>query len=1337
MNTNFFQKGRFYTLPIKDFREEGNNTFFIVSANDREYAIRMFDFQKTDQSVLQMKELPCMVKDIHGDSIVFVQNFARMFSERYVAGQTYPFVVSKEAYTPAKDSKYYDIRDEYGVPFRLKCSRETHLVPNQKIRCMISRPTPNKMILILKNKKKDIVVNISPEELLIKSGVDERLRRFILGSFALNPGFAEARRCESQGEVEWVIKAVTAVVGVEQWPNLSDKNKETLLSCYHKVCLYLLEDSNYLHQFTESERENYQTWIADRVSMAETYLECLSLIRRNECGEKTDEILGKIRISGYIYHPHRKMRLLIAMFSLQPRLLEEKIDAILDLLGESAQEWNIASFNDAFASFLQFYVMSNRGKANREAIIDSEQSNMLLNRMVRSICYLLLMTNGDGINVSLYRSMLYHYLSYVRTKNVFGNTTDAQNLAETLVDRAFTTLVISEEKAHELTWGKNFSYTPLFAYQMSASKSKSTTFLTRSFEARNVRFTVSSDGITLARSSSAAKEKNILPHDFPGWNNLQIFLDSPSKYSISAGSAIRAWRNYWSSVEQGLFEEKREVPKAKRRLLTPEVNTVTRVRVLYKDDTHYNRFRCKIEDGIYEGEGWLDTYQKGGSLGMFHFDPALDIDSFYIDGKPMLIKVRVNSVGSPTAEQRTYTFDAISFVDEVIREQVGYDEESRCTIFYFDKDKKVYCGVTEYGYGIFVPQTEEYFDIKVGDTVKVRVTDSSRPNMIQGEIIGDSDEKVDVKSAAEEVLRAYVGDNVYEETEEDLEEDAMSVSEDLFDTDCMKEIISIFDHKAVLEQDNIRAYAFLSIAHILSRMIGDEDMMRYIEQRQRFVCILEDYGVNGKVNDDELEKLSSDNGDMLEKYPKLKQQLLEMRIVNCLGQCERNQYLWNMVNSYEPGHILSKLSRLMLSYNMADGFGLQEQQKAVVTKIKSLLNVNVELPQVYSFGDEDQLTEFKTSIVFPPNNNMREDLEQQTFNIMKVICGMANSYGGTVYLGVYDTGTAKGLDDDLKFFKGSTDKFDLYVRNQIRASLGDVVNASVVIEHPEAGNHWIYAIKVVASKMPVILKLDNTYYLREGTSTYPVELPLLMRIMGERDFSQYRQQVSEPEADDVVEAVEEYEKRVEPIKIKNNILPDDMIATSALRSNITENWKDGYGLETSFFIRIMSGGDWCVLDDIAWEDGIITLAIHDDELDGILVLVYEDGRVNRVPMSQFADKPRGSRYKMYSHEKPIFVCPAHKDDALLTAYEDDKGRQFLRLDDVSVIEEGKMLSKGSTLTDVDFDRVFCCEIVRKNYHADLKRMHNQKRSSLGFPLLSLTAYGQTEREVLMKIGLDL
>ena len=73
-----------------------------------------------------------MVKDVHGDNIVFVQNFAQMFGNRYVAGNTYQFVVNKEANNADNDFRYYDVRDKNGLPFRLKCDKDTYLIPNQK-----------------------------------------------------------------------------------------------------------------------------------------------------------------------------------------------------------------------------------------------------------------------------------------------------------------------------------------------------------------------------------------------------------------------------------------------------------------------------------------------------------------------------------------------------------------------------------------------------------------------------------------------------------------------------------------------------------------------------------------------------------------------------------------------------------------------------------------------------------------------------------------------------------------------------------------------------------------------------------------------------------------------------------------------------------------------------------------------------------------------------------------------------------------------------------------------------------------------------------------------------
>lgn len=1327
---NTFKKGQFCVLPLKGIKREGKNSYFVVIANGKEYSIRMFDFQVRHESLIQRKELACRVKDVHDDNIVFVQNFAEMFAETYLAEQSYPFIVTKEAFNDDTEFRYYDVRDYNNVPFRLKCKKDVTLVPHQKIRCRVKRPARNRMLLVLEDTRRETTKHfLTVDEVLQRSGLAQLCQRYFRIAFATYTGFQVARTQYANNTSEWLITALLSVSTPDKWSNMSLQNKLRTLKWYRRMCLFVIEDSGYLLQFSEDDIETYQEWISDCIGKVETYSLCFSLIKDGRDGEETDNILRKIRNSGYIYRPHHRMRELITLFSLKPQMLEEKIDSILTLLAECAKDWKQKSFNDAFAGFLRYYVEINHSKVSREATMDNDESRLNLARIIRSLCFLLLMTDADERkdDRTLWRSMLYHYLSYVKT-----------TMSKQLVEKAMLTLLQEEDERLEFAWTNDFRHIDFLAYQLGHITEHGKTFPTKTFESQNVRFTISDSGVVLSRSVAGNKEKDVMVKKLIDWYDLKIYLDQPSHYSISRQTKnLRAWKTYWTNVENGLFEARKVFSKPVRKLSRPEVGSVTKVRILWRDESRLTRWWCRIEDGIYEGEGWIDTYQKGGAIGMFHFDPMLDADSFYLEGKPMLIPARINSVGSPSDERTVYFFDSIPYIDDFIRESVNFGEESDCKIIFTDTSKQIHCGITEYGYGIFLPFQSEYKNVSVGNTVHVRVTDAQRPNSIQGEIISEEGISVDIKEACSSLLRDLVGDDLYEESDEELEQEAMQTSEDILEPEFVDHIVSILDHKAAIETDNVRSYAFLAIAHILTRMTGDESILDYLAQRMHLLTILEDYGNNGKINDAELQNLWQKNEDMLNRFPLLQQRMSEIRIVNCLGQTENNGFLWNMATENDETTLLGKLSRLMLSYNMAEGFGLHEHQYGIITKIKSLLNVNVELPAIYSFGEEDQQTEFKTSIVFPPNNNMREDIKQQTFNIMKVICGMVNSYGGVLYLGVRDkVGTAVGLESDLEYFDGSTDKFDNYVRNQIRKSLGDSVNASVIVTHPDAGKHYVYAIHVPPAKTPVMLKLDNRYYLREGASTYEIDLMQLQEIMADRNFNAYGNAPTEFETIEIPDAEVNVEEKVEEKTPELSITPTqsvgDEIATSKLRSNIVDNWVDGYGYDTQCFLRIQSVGNWCVLDDVPWSDGILTLALHDE--DESLVIVYEDGNINRVPLSQLVDKTREKTFKMYD-KKPLFVCPVRSDDALLTAYVDDKGKQYLRLDDVQNIEEGKMQSLGQKLTVVEFDKLFFCEVIKKEFHEDLKRMHNMKHTTLGCQ--ALTSYGAREQEAMRKIGIEL
>jgi hypothetical protein len=192
------------------------------------------------------------------------------------------------------------------------------------------------------------------------------------------------------------------------------------------------------------------------------------------------------------------------------------------------------------------------------------------------------------------------------------------------------------------------------------------------------------------------------------------------------------------------------------------------------------------------------------------------------------------------------------------------------------------------------------------------------------------------------------------------------------------------------------------------------------------------------------------------------------------------------------------------------------------------------------------------------------------------------------------------------------------------------------------------------------------------------------------------------------------------------------VRTSLIRSNVVNNWEENYGIDTVAYLRFFDGGEWCVMDEENWDEGWLTLAVHDREEKGSLLMVYEDGTVNRVPMDLCLEKVRNKHFKRYNERTPLFFCPVAAGDALLTAYLDDHGNRFFRLDDIDRIPEGKMLSAGNKLVRPEFKQFVFCEVIPAGQLGGLEKFHNLKDTTLGH---SLDVHYEKERKILSNLGI--
>lgn len=129
---------------------------------------------------------------------------------------------------------------------------------------------------------------------------------------------------------------------------------------------------------------------------------------------------------------------------------------------------------------------------------------------------------------------------------------------------------------------------------------------------------------------------------------------------------------------------------------------------------------------------------------------------------------------------------------------------------------------------------------------------------------------------------------------------------------------------------------------------------------------------------------------------------------------------------------------------------------------------------------EGMQTEFKSTLRVNTHTGQKDPKMEHA--VLKTLAAFMNSGGGTLFVGVNDSGEALGLEDD-KF--ESEDKMALHLDNLIKDRLGAAVFACIKIKFEEVGDNRILAIECVPSNKPVFLKSNSgeEFFIRAGASS--------------------------------------------------------------------------------------------------------------------------------------------------------------------------------------------------------------------------------------------------------------
>ena len=441
----------------------------------------------------------------------------------------------------------------------------------------------------------------------------------------------------------------------------------------------------------------------------------------------------------------------------------------------------------------------------------------------------------------------------------------------------------------------------------------------------------------------------------------------------------------------------------------------------------------------------------------------------------------------------------ISFFVEDTRETMESDESYMLATL-IDEQQNNCAWLTESGVAVRVEGQSQYHH---GDFAFISVSEYGKGKyygLIKGFIREDLNEELneifDEKSARHDCIRAFAESTkvpVYQRPEEDTAELSPVLLRLL--------LRLLFDYQKSLLKPSER-FRYLANANVMAEMVGDDLSASYIGFVRTYLRALIQF-VNG-------EDINAIHLEPDEEYRTAKPTLIRLAIIDLLkeyGRKDNSEKLAQTISAFEESlPQLARLARLIQTANSMQDILSGSARNVIHREIIRTLSLetetdtDLEADRGTYLGIESGTQEFKTSMVYPPDNHMKPDEFAQNTNIMKAICAFLNSTtGGTLYLGVNDQGYVVGIDNDMKYLKMQTiDAYMRYVQDIAKKFFG-------IDALPYLRTEPLYEDKVVAVHIDPhpyrVVELNGTPYLRVNAESRIMPEQLRLQMLDRKVFT--------------------------------------------------------------------------------------------------------------------------------------------------------------------------------------------------------------------------------------------
>lgn len=1197
---------------------------------------------------------------------------------------------------------FYELRDANGFSGSLKRTNKLNLYQHQKVRCQVYQIDLKRLRVIYMGTDNGCndTSRLSVHEVKSYFKQDEKWDVERLARLLIHDNMDDCFEEECLG-----------------W--LQTMEDVDLLKCMQEELSRFMERSDFLIRRKEDERELFEQRLAQILHLSEIYLKAkgMDLLPIDDAGSSlhfVGHLLDKLRISGYLYHAEEQFDVMLCIFRINEALMKESVPLLLNVMVKHQEaHWKNEPFRTLLVRTLELYIR----RMDEKIYLLYENDAETIENMVRALfVQRLLAQAGDEMitNDVLNAARLFRYLSYIKIPRTWRT-----------LDRAYEVFYCNMEVNLHYTLEDTKNPVTLAHKLMNTETAQNDIYESYKFDNDRTRMLVDGHRIVVEPSHCYRPCSNQLPAHLFEWKDIQVRVPDSVQKPLKGSDYIPAFERMWNDISHSLFQKMAAAPKVTRKLNPGEV---VQVYVYKKDDFDSSMVHCHVltEDfkptdvkgimRVWPNSNGGNRKNLSDTIVGYYF--PLNIEQFIsdVDGHPYILDaqyVERDEFDRPIFRMRNLIEDYIN------EEFYTYQQEVVCMIT-DNHSHSGYSAISEQGVSFWIQNLDHTLDLKVNDVVRVEYLRRGDKGYAWGKHIETLDvPPISITKAFHKLMEIWSFNDTYNaelEGQEDIN-GRMDDDNDLMAQQDAAETMLLMGRKAALADTYVEAYNYLAFARLLAQMLEREEDRTYYNGRMKLILILHDFAVNGSVNKEEMDKLGSTEGSIFDNES-LHNEFDILKTISYLNHPEQNATLWNIYSTTNKER-LKKFASLVLANNLLES---KEMSRQIQIRIKEALSLEDHDSSLKNYGVENTTTEFKTTIVFPPNNQMFANPEEQMQNIGKVVAAFLNTDGGNIYIGVNDQGTGVGIANDLNYkeFLRDKDKYVRFIQTQLLRKFDKLAMEHVTIAFDESYKERDVCIISVRPYLKGV-KWEGIWYVRQNSRRISYSAK---EFEEHNRLRQNRWSCSENETGEDIEHTDSQTIKTES-NTDNDITPK---RTNYPEILINRNRTEDHEMEVEGFINLTNDGEYARSD---YEMGDVIVSMPYYVTDQWLLLIYDDGRVAKINLDKIREKQEFRFYKYNATKRLRAIFRTSNNCKLLSNFKARK-KEWLRIDSLDVFTETDMCDEGQLLEDSCIDAVITCAIVNEEEAARFKKAQNLGANSFDMS----HSEGAHNREMLKLLGIS-